>query len=390
MLIIRHATIHSPEGIIADGTLRVLGDRISGFGPDMLIAAQLDANPDLPTLDARGLHLVPGLIDMQCNGFGGHDVLDGDPAVLRALAAALPQYGCTAVLPTLITASPETLLRGVRAIAEVASDESGIAAAVLGTHLEGPWLSPEHRGAHPREWVRPYDAAELDALLGAAAGTLRMVTLAPELPGHLEAVARLAGEGILVSLGHSGAGYEQAVAAARAGARMATHLFNAMGPLHHRAPGLAGAALTFPTLVPSLIPDGHHVHPAIVRLAARARGPLDFVAITDSVPAAALPPGQYGWRGERVAWDGETVRLPDGTLAGSGLSPIEALRRLIAITGLSLSEALPAFTSTPARLLGQEQERGAIESGARADLLLLTSDLRVHTTLVGGQVAYRA
>ena len=390
MLIIRHATIHSPEGIIADGTLRVLGDRISGFGPDMLIAEQLDANPDLPTLDARGLHLVPGLIDMQCNGFAGHDVLDGDPAVLRALAAALPRYGCTAVLPTLITASPETLLRGVRAIAEVAGDESGTAAAVLGTHLEGPWLSPEHRGAHPREWVRPYDAAELDALLGAAAGTLRLVTMAPELPGHMGAVARLAGEGILVSLGHSGVDYEGAVAAARAGARMATHLFNAMGPLHHRAPGLAGAALTLPTLVPSLIPDGHHVHPAIVRLAARARGPLDFVAITDSVPAAGLPPGQYGWQGAMVTWDGETVRLPDGTLAGSGLTAIEALRRLIAITGLSLSEALPAFTSTPARLLGQEQERGAIESGARADLLLLTDDLRVHTTLVGGRVAYGA
>ena len=389
MLIIRHATIHTPEGIIADGTLRIIGDRIGGFGPDALIAAQLDATPDLPTLDGRGLHLVPGLIDMQCNGLAGHDVLDGDPEVLRALAAALPRHGCTAMLPTLITASPETLLRGVRAIAEVARDEAA-AATVLGTHLEGPWLSPAHRGAHPLEWVRPYDAGELAALLAGAGGTLRMVTLAPELPGHLEAVARLAGEGILVSLGHSGAGYEQAVAAARAGARMATHLFNAMGPLHHRAPGLAGAALTVPTLLPSLIPDGYHVHPAMVRLAARARGPYGLVAITDSVPAAGLPPGQYGWRGETVTWDGETVRLPGGTLAGSGLTPIEALRRLIALTGLSLSEALPALTSTPARLLGQEHERGAIVSGARADLLLLTGDLGVHTTLVGGRIAYQA
>jgi N-acetylglucosamine-6-phosphate deacetylase len=174
------------------------------------------------------------------------------------------------------------------------------------------------------------------------------------------------------------------------GARMATHLFNAMGPLHHRAPGLAGAALDLEHLTPSIIPDGYHIHPAMIRLAVRARGSHGLVVVTDSVASAGRPPGTYTWRSGEIHWDGETVRLPDGTLAGSGLTPIEALRRYMRFSGLPLAEALPAMTTVPARLLGQSGLLGAIVPGAHADLVLLTPDLEVHTTLVGGEVAYQA
>jgi N-acetylglucosamine-6-phosphate deacetylase len=386
MAVIRHATIYTPDGVIADGAVRTAGERIAAVGPDAVV---LEHSDDMDELDGHGLLLIPGLIDLQCNGLCGHDVLDGDPQVLRALAASLPAYGCTAVLPTVITAPTTVLTSALRAIAEVTQVPTG-GAIVLGAHMEGPWLSPAHHGAHRLDLVRPFDRGELEALLEAAQGTLQLVTLAPEVPGNEDAVLALASRDILVSLGHSGAGYEEALAAVRQGARMATHLFNAMGPLLHRAPGLPGAALTLPELVPGIIPDGYHVHPAIVRLATRARGPHGLALVTDSVPVAGMAPGTYQWQGRAVRWDGETVRLEGGGLAGSGLTPIEALRRYIEFTGLSLAEALPAMTSTPARLIGQDGERGAIVPGARADLVLLTQDLLVHTTLVGGDAVYRS
>lgn len=393
MTVIRHATIYTADAIIPDGTVRVIGDRIAVIGVHRGGAGEQDGEL-LPArgetdIDGRGLLAIPGLIDLQCNGIGGHDVLDGDAGTLLAMAAVLPRYGCTAVLPTIITAPHDVLARSLRAVA-TAAQAHHTGASILGAHMEGPWISPEYHGAHQVDYVRPFDPAECDRLLDAAQGTLRLVTLAPEIPENAAAIPLLTGHDVMVSLGHSGASYEVAQQAARQGARMATHLFNAMGSLHHRAPGLAGAALTIPALVPGMIPDGHHIHPAIVRLIARARGPYDLVVVTDSVPAAGMPPGAYEWQDRQVRWDGETVRLPDGGLAGSGLTPIEALRRYIALTGLSLAEALPAMTSVPARLLHQEGVRGVIAPGARADIVLLTQDSQVHTTLVGGEVAYRA
>jgi N-acetylglucosamine-6-phosphate deacetylase len=171
---------------------------------------------------------------------------------------------------------------------------------------------------------------------------------------------------------------------------MATHLFNAMVPFLHRAPGLPGAALDHDDLTPGIIPDGYHIHPAAIRLTVRAKGTHGVVVVTDSVSVAGCPPGDYAMLGQQVTWDGETVRRRDGGLAGSGLSPIEALRRYMRFGGLSLLEALPAMTSTPARLLGLEGERGSLVPGARADLVLLTPDLQVHTTIVGGEIVYQA
>ncbi|MGH2389440.1 MAG: N-acetylglucosamine-6-phosphate deacetylase [Chloroflexota bacterium] len=380
-MLICEADIYTPDSIIRGGTVRVEGTRI----------ADVDAVPtaDEERIEGRGLLLVPGLIDLQCNGLRGYDVLDGSAAALAGLAAVLPTYGCTAVLPTLVSSPPEVLLQGVSAIARcVASPPPG--AVILGTHQEGPWLSAAFHGAHLPANLRPFDLAEWSAIRAAARETVRMVTLAPEVPGNQGAVAAIVAAGAIASLGHSGASYDEAQGAVAAGARMATHLFNAMTPFLHRAPGLPGAALDLPELVPGIIPDGHHIHPAAIRLAARARGPHGLVIVTDSVPVGGLPPGHYDWQGRQVHWDGETVRLLGGPLAGSGLTPIGALRRYVHFTGLDLHQALPAMTSTPARLLGLEGERGSIVRGARADLVLLTPDLKVRATLVGGVVAYRA
>jgi N-acetylglucosamine-6-phosphate deacetylase len=381
MLVIRHPTIFTPDQVIEDGAVSIERGHITS------VEAAATAGGGDQEIDGRGLLLIPGLIDMQCNGLAGQDALRGDPQVLRTLAADLARFGCTAVLPTLVTAPHAMLRDGLAAIAEVAYTP-GPGARILGAHLEGPWLNPRHHGAHKVDQIRPFDTAEWETLLAAARGTLRLVTLAPEAPGNGQAVATVAASGSLVSLGHSGASYDQALAAADQGARMATHIFNAMVSLHHRQPGLPGAVLDCVALIPGIIPDGHHVHPAIIRLVARARGTEGLVVVTDSVASAGRPPGIYPWRGGTVHWDGETVRLADGTLAGSGLTPIEALRRFMRFTGLPLHKALPAMTTVPAGLLGEAGRLGRIEPGAHADLVLLTPELEVQTTLVNGEIQY--
>jgi N-acetylglucosamine-6-phosphate deacetylase len=391
MTVIRHAAVYTPDGVLTDGVVRTQGDRIVFVGTeetDHGAHGSLSSAQQEEEIDGHGLLLLPGLIDLQCNGIAGYDALAGDVASVLGISAVLPRYGCTAVMPTLISASTDQLARALAAVASARRSATG--AAILGTHMEGPWLSPSHHGAHPPEQVRLFSRDEYRVLREAAAGSLRLLTLAPEMPGGLEAVALLVADGMLVSMGHSGADYDQALAGVQRGARMATHLFNAMTGLHHRAPGLVGAALTQRALVPGMIPDGHHLHPAIVRLVTQARAGWDVLVVTDSVPAAGLAPGEYEWRGRRVRWDGETVRLLGGGLAGSGLTPIEALRRLLRWTGLALAEGLPMLTSVPARLLGEEEERGSIIHGARADLILVTPALQVQATLVAGRVVYRA
>ncbi|HEY8283505.1 MAG TPA: N-acetylglucosamine-6-phosphate deacetylase [Chloroflexota bacterium] len=382
-MLITKADIFIPEGIIPGGTLRVMGERIATVEPG---GSEVTGES---CLDGDGLLLIPGLIDMQCNGFGGHDVQTGTLAAITDLAACLPQYGCTAVLPTIVSSQAPRLLACLAAIA-AAVETPPRGASILGTHQEGPWLNPDYHGAHQVANIRPFDVAEWESIQRVSRATVRMVTVAPEAPGNHGAVASIVAAGAIASLGHSGADYPQATAAVGAGARMATHLFNAMVPFLHRAPGLPGAALDHDDLTPGIIPDGYHIHPAAIRLTVRAKGTHGVVVVTDSVSVAGCPPGDYAMLGQQVTWDGETVRRRDGGLAGSGLSPIEALRRYMRFGGLSLLEALPAMTSTPARLLGLEGERGSLVPGARADLVLLTPDLQVHTTIVGGEIVYQA
>ncbi len=380
-MLICDADIYTPAGIKRGATLRIEGTRIAGVDT---VSSEGEER-----IEGRGLLLVPGLIDLQCNGLCGYDVLDGAAATIAGLAEVLPRFGCTAVLPTIVSSQPADLLRCVAAIAQcVAEPPPG--AAILGAHQEGPWFNPAYSGAHIPANLRTFDLAEWEAIRAAANDTVRLVTLAPEVPGNEDAVAAIVAAGVIASVGHSGATYEEAQAAAAHGARMTTHLFNAMTPFLHRAPGLSGAGLDLAELVPGIISDGIHIHPATIRLVARARGIHGLALVTDAAPAAGMPPGAYTWQGRQVTWDGETIRLPNGGLAGSALTPIEALRCYIRCTGLSLQDALPAMTSTPARILGLEKERGSIVEGARADLVLLTPDLQVHTTLVGGLVAYRA
>jgi N-acetylglucosamine-6-phosphate deacetylase len=331
------------------------------------------AQPGAEIVDATGLLLAPGLLDLQCNGGLGIDVTR-QPERLWERAAELPRWGVTAWLPTVVTAPEGAIDAAIAALA--AGAPPGFAGAEpLGLHLEGPFLAPRARGAHPEALLRT-PSAEAVAGWSREAG-VALVTLAPELPGALEAIADLAARGVVVSLGHSAASTAEAVAGIDAGARWVTHLFNGMAPFHHRSPGLAGVALTDERVRAGVICDGVHVDPTAVGLAQRALGPR-LTVVTDAVAALGVaPPSGHG------------VRLADGTLAGCDVGLAEAVRNLAAYAGCSTADAVRAASAAPAAVLG-DPTRGTLAVGARADVVVLTPDLHVVSTYVGGRLVHDA
>lgn len=328
--------------------------------------------------------LVPGLVDMQINGCFGVDFVAADAAGWAEVSARLPETGVTSFVPTFITAPVPDLVAGLRRTAALPADLGG--ARVLGVHVEGPFLSPDRHGAHDPALLRDPTPEAVDALIEAAPGLLRMHTLAPERPGALAAIRRLVDAGVLVSVGHSDATAEQTEAAADAGARLVTHLFNAMRPLHHREPGVVGQGLADPRLTCGLIADLHHVAAPICRLAFAA-APGRIVLVTDAVAAAGMPPGTYDLGGQQVSVDPLGLpRRPDGTIAGSGLRLDAAIANVVA-AGVDLRSAVDAASRLPADILGRP-DLGRIEAGGTADLVWLGDDLSARATWLAGRLAF--
>lgn len=321
---------------------------------------------------------APGLVDLQVNGFAGLDFLATDGDGYAAAGEALLATGVTAYLPTLITSPEPDLVAALRA---VPGESRG--ARILGVHLEGPFLSPVRLGAHPAGWRRDPDPALLERLL--AAGPVRLVTLAPELPGALELVGLLHARGIIVSLGHSDATAAEAHAAFDRGARTVTHVFNAMRPLTHRDPGIVGAALARPDVIVQAIVDGVHLDADVVRILWRvAQGRLALVS--DATAATRLGDGIHTLGGTEIVVSDGIARRRDDLLAGSTLTLIEAVRHLVE-TGAPLAQALEAASAVPALALGSS-DLGRLAPGARADLIVLDDALEVVRTLVAGETRW--
>jgi N-acetylglucosamine-6-phosphate deacetylase len=380
MLLIEHATILTPEQSLRDGAVLVDDGRIAAAGP----AAEIPRPPGATTLDAHGMLLCPGFIDLQVNGAFGLD-FTADPATIWDVARGLPRYGVTTFLPTIITSPLEKTAQAREVVLRGRPDDFA-GATPLGLHVEGPFLNPQKKGAHNPAYLRP---PALEAVAGwSPDGGVRLVTLAPELPGALELIAALAERGVLVSAGHSMATYEEAWAGFNAGVRYGTHLFNAMPPLGHRAPGLPGALLGDSRPICGLIGDGIHTHPAIISLAWRLLGAERLNLVTDCMAALGMPPGEHVLGDYTVLVDETTARLPDGTLAGCILSLDRMLHLFLGVTGCTLAEALPTVTTTAARALGLQAEYGRIAPGYVADLVLLSTDLRVSRTFVAGNEVY--
>jgi N-acetylglucosamine-6-phosphate deacetylase len=321
--------------------------------------------------------LLPGFIDTHVHGGGGHDTMAGGDAIVH-IAGTHARHGTTALLATTMTAPAEDIEAALKALAPHIQTRPSGGAAVLGVHLEGPYINGEKLGAQP-PFAR---AAQMEQVLALhALAPLRLLTIAPELPGHLELIVALRARGFVVQIGHSNASYEQAVAALQAGAQGFTHLFNAMSGLHHRAPGAVGAALAHAQWA-ELIPDLLHVHPGAIHAALRCIPHL--FCVTDSTAAAGMPDGEYQLGRHRVHKCLGGVRLADGTLAGSTLTMDEALRRLTGL-GLSVAEASRRCSTIAADYLG-ETARGRLQPGAWADLVQLhPHSLELQRVWVQGQ-----
>lgn len=377
-LAITGAAVARPAGLAAASVFT--GDQILG------VASQFYAD-GAPVLDAHGCVLLPGLIDVHIHGAMGVDTMDAAPAALARLARFCAQHGVTGFLPTTMTADPPATLAAVEAVARAGARPHPNGARILGVHLEGPYLSPHYPGAQLADAIRPPDLDEFAALC--AAGPVRMITLAPEMPGALNLIAAARGRGVVCVTGHTAATYDECEAGIAAGITQATHTYNAMSPLHHRNPGTLGSVLSNDAVYAQLIADNVHVHPAAMRILARSKGMARTVLITDAMRAAGLPPGAYDLGGQRVTVANGECRLDDGTLAGSVLTLERGLANFVAATGLDIATAWPAATATPAASLGLADQMGTVQAGYHADLVALdAATLEVVATIIGGRVVY--
>ena len=360
-------------------------------GKITFVGSSCDAAPEPGSqlIDAAGRIVLPGLIDTHVHGSDGDDVMVNGVEGIRRVSRAQLRYGTTAYLPTTIAARHDELLRAIEDTI-AAENNAEPAAEILGLHIEGPYINRAFKGAQPDNGIRDPNLDECHALLQAAAGRIKLMTLAPELPGGLELIRWLVNEGVIASLGHSEADYDTALAAIEAGATHATHLFNAMSGLHHRKPGLASACLNEPGICAEIILDGVHVHPQMARLAARVKGREGLVIITDASAAQGCPDGFYTLGGTQIQVRAPLCTLMDGvTIASSVLTMNHAVRNAMAFTGLNLLDAVQMASLLPARLCGVEDRKGSLDVGKDADLAVLAPDFSVRLTICAGEVVYK-
>jgi N-acetylglucosamine-6-phosphate deacetylase len=376
------------SSILLDGARLADGQVVRILTVDGRIASIDDgaAGPAVPAevrrVDVAGLVAVPGFIDLQVNGACGRDITD-DPAAMWAIGASLARHGVTAFLATIVSSAHGRVDEAIDAWRQAPASHGAVP---IGLHVEGPYLSPARAGAHRREHLRAPDPGEASTWTPEAG--VRVVTLAPELPGALDLVAQLSRREVVVAAGHTDADAATGRAAVDAGVRYATHLFNAMRPLEHRAPSLAAALLDDERVTIGLIADGVHVASEMLAVVRRTVGPGRLSLVSDAMAGLDMATGPVRLGDAEVVVGEDGARLADGTLAGAIAGLDVGLRTLIAATGCDLAEALAAVTSTPAELLGLGEGRGRLEVGGRADITLLTEALDVAATLVAGEVAW--
>jgi len=345
-----------------------------------LLGEEEEPPPAAEEIDARGAYLSPGFIDLHVHGGGGDDFLCPGSRCLERILNFLPRFGVTAVLPTIATPSREQLLGLV---------------GLLGPYYQarrtgGPYLSIGKRGAQPLRFIRPPSRVELEEILRAARGSIKIMTLAPELEGVIPLIRLLKKSGVIPAVGHTTADYETTRLAIRAGLSYATHLFNSYPPLHHRQPGAVGAILESSRVKAEFICDGVHLSPVIIRLLFRLKPLEDLLLVTDGVAVLGRRIKRFEMGGREVVVDRDGARLPDGTLVGSMLPMNRALRNAVEFTGLSLSEALRLVTVNPARLLGIADQKGDLCPGMDADLVIMDRHCDIRRTIIAGKTIYKS
>jgi N-acetylglucosamine-6-phosphate deacetylase len=361
--------------LIRDGEIESIGSR-----------ADLSLPSGAPEIRAEDSIAIPGFIDVHIHGAGGRDVMEGNADALRTVTAKLAQFGTTSLLATTVTADADDTCRAVEGISSYISTQhetSRSHAEILGIHFEGPFLSKERRGVHPAEFLQPPSAEFLQRLIHSSSGNARILTIAPELLGAMPCIDAARRLGMVVSIGHTDATYEQARAAVAHGAHHATHVYNAMRPFTHRDPGVIGAVLTTPELTAELIADGIHVDEIAMKVLLQAKGADGVILISDGLSATGMPDGKYTLGGMEVTVSGGVCRSAEGRLAGSTLTLDRALRNVIKL-GMPLAGAVQMLTLNPATLLGIEFKKGALRTGADADIVLLNENLEISQVWARG------
>ncbi len=333
-------------------------------------------------IDGRGHLLVPGMIDVHIHGANGFNMMDGKAESIQEVSRVCASTGCTSFLATSVSSKIEDLLEMIRSVKLVIGQEAG--AKIAGIHLEGPYLNPKRKGMQNEKYLRHPNLEEMKMIFQEAGSLIKMVTIAPELPGGMELISFLKEQGVIIAIAHSDATYEEAKQAFTAGASHVTHCFNGMRPIHHRDPGLIVAAFEEKHVSLQAIVDNVHLHPAIIRLMHRLKGPEGMVLITDALQAMGMGDGNYIFGGHHVTVSNGIARLEDGRLASSTVTMNEALRYTVE-TGISLIDAVQMASTTPAYIL-KLQQKGEISSGFDADLVLLDDEFQVLWTMVGGQI----
>ncbi len=369
------------EPFIPLGWLLTKDNQIHSFGvgqpPDELSTSAISR------IDGQGSTLLPGFIDLHTHGALGADFVFGTRDDIFRISSFYAEHGVTSFLATTYAATSQEINTALQNILSAMGHEPG--ARILGIHLEGPWLNPSKAGAQNRTVIRAADQAEVIPYL--ESGLVRQVSLAPEIKENRWLISACHERGIIASAGHTEASYQQMTAAVKKGMTQVTHCFNAMNPLHHREPGVIGAALTLPQLQCELIADNFHVHPVVMNLLYNAKKADGVILITDSIAAAGMPEGVYTLEGQPVFCKDNTVRLADGTLAGSVLTMDRALNNFIEAVNQPLEIVWPSSSLNAAKALKIHNHTGKISSGYDADLVLLDSNLHVELTMIQGKIS---
>ncbi len=381
-LAIRGGQVVTPLEAFQQADVLIEEGRIVAVGPGAASAETCE------TIDAAGRIVAPGFVDVHIHGSAGHDTMDATREAIEGIARFIAAHGVTSFCPTTLTQPIADIMRSVRAVYECM--ESGIesGAQPLGVHLEGPCVDAKMKGAQPEQHITSGSAIAYQQLF--ELGNIRLITLAPEIAENRELIAFARSQGAIVVVGHSSASYEDLVEAVKLGVNHATHTFNQMQGLHHRAPGTVGGVLLLDEIYAEFIADGVHLHPATVDMIVRLKGPDKALAITDAISGAGMPDGEYELGGQPIVVKEGAVRLASGALAGSALTLDVAVGNIVKFTRASVREAIQMATLTPARSIGVSSRKGSLEPGKDADVVMLTPDLKVAMTIVGGKVVYRA
>lgn len=376
--IIQNVNVLLPHQILSSATVWVTDGKIER----MVAQKSLQLDEEYERIEGNGMWLIPGIIDVHIHGANGHDMMDGTQESIQEVSLTCAATGCTSFLATTVSSTMDDLLNMIYSVKSAIGHEQG--AKIAGIHMEGPYLNPKRKGMQNEKYLRHPDLDEMKLIFREAGALMKMVTIAPELPGGLEMISFLKEQGVIIAIAHSDATYEEAKVAFAAGASHVTHCFNGMRPIHHRDPGLIVAAFEEPHVSLQAIVDQVHLHPAIIRLMHRIKGPEGMVLITDALQAMGLGDGEYLFGGHHVTVHEGIARLADGTLASSTVTMNEALR-LTVENGISFTDAVQMASTTPARILGMSN-KGRIEVGCDADFVLLNERYEVQWTMIEGQL----